>query len=189
MKSFRKTRRIRKRTGGGLFEPTEEMEVEPITLPPTLNQPLVSNSSSAMNSPEGRQQSMMDLLGLYSPTGAVPSPLDRRSPSTISTTTGGSKFRRIRKRSGGYKAPNLNLNTNAPALGAPLTQQQIEMRQAAVTVQAPLPAQTGFQPSNTNGRHTAPSNIANAAAGISKKSKKSRRTKKSKKTRKTRAKK
>jgi hypothetical protein len=182
---------MRKRTGGGLFEPTKEMEVEPITLPPTLNQPLVSDSSSAMNSPEGTQQSMMDLLGLYSPTGAVPSPLDRRSPfpistTTGSTTTGGSKFRRIRKRSGGYKDPNTNLNTNVPALGAPLTREQLEILRGAVAVQAPLPTPTGFQPSNANGTRSVPSNNTIQAAGVYKKT---RRTRRRKRTRRTRSKK
>ena len=180
MKSFRKTRRMRKRTGGGAFiESTEEMEIEPTTLPPAL-----SNSSEEPISP-----ALEALLG-YSRTGFSPSPLD--SPNNVNSNigiprTGGFKLRRIIKRTGGYKDPNTNLNTNVPALGAPLTREQVGMRQTTQTVAAPAP--TRLQNGNTNSTRSVPSNIANAAAGISKKTRRRKRTKRRKRTRRTRSKK
>ena len=172
MKSFRKTRRIRKHTGGRLYEEeskTEEMEVEE----PTISQGKPNDDS------------VMSALLAYSNTGRSVSPLDSNNMSTspISNsivTQGGS--RRHKKRTGGYKDSDLNLNTNIPAFGAPLTREQIEMLRAA-PAPMPMPMPTTFQYGNTNDTRTAPSNTSNAAAGGEKKSRRKRKTRKTRRTR------
>jgi hypothetical protein len=139
--------------------------------------------------PVRREETMEELLRAYSPNGFVPSPRDSGTPSPRGTS-GGSKLRRIRKLTGGYKDPNTNLNTNVPVLGAPLTREQLGMRQTTQTVAATAP--TRLQNDNTNSTRVVPSNIANAAAGISKKTRRTRRRKRTtrrKRTRRTRSKK
>ena len=135
----------------------------------------------------------MEALFSYNNTGLSPSPLDTTTTmvtppsSTANVDWGGSKkLRRIRKRTGGHKGSNLNLNTNVPAFGAPFTREQIEMRERSVVVAAPpAPApRPRPQNGNTNGTYISPSNTANSAAGSSKKSRRKKR-----RTRRTRSKK
>lgn len=212
MKSFHKTRRMRKRVGGKVQKPG--YPGDEITKLPDIRDRLAieARQAPALNAerdaarqrlearrqraeeeqtnqdalPVRREETMEELLRAYSPNGFVPSPRDSGTPSPIGTS-GGSKLRRIRKRTGGYKNTNSNLNTNVPVLGAPLTREQLGMRQTTQTVAAPAP--TRLQNGNTNSRRSVPSNIANSAAGISKKTRRRKRTKRRKRTRRTRSKK